>query len=305
MRQPINLALTKHLGKILTVAMLAIGIAVLLQVTPIRVDAARPTPIANGIDLDQAIKDANESKKADTIVLAAANSPYLIPNTLTISSKISIAGNGATIQGNNTFSICSVTSDGNLILNDLTVTGGAAAKGGGIYNAGGTVALNGCTISGNEAGGGGGIYNTSGGEVTLTNSSISDNTAGGDGGGIFNNGATGTVTLTNSSVDHNTAGAAAGIYNLSGTVTLEGSSVDHNTADIRGGGIYNLSGTVTVEGSSIKDNTAGLDGGGIFNATDLLNNGATATVNLTNSSVDDNTAGSDGGGASSNGQSFQ
>ena len=45
-------------------------------------------------------------------------------------------------------------------LSGLTITGGVAgnsAVGGGVYSDGGTVTLSNCTVSGNSAGGGGGL----------------------------------------------------------------------------------------------------------------------------------------------------
>jgi hypothetical protein len=96
--------------------------------------------------------------------------------------------------------------------------------------------------------------------VKLTNGSVD-----GDGGGILNHGA---VTLTNSSLSGNTAtGNGGGLANAdtpSGTApaaTFTDSPVSNNTARFYGGGIYNgLRGTLTTTGTSgspliIKDNT--------------------------------------------------
>ena len=59
--------------------------------------------------------------------------------------------------------------------------------------------INGTVLSGNSAVNGGGIDNFGGSAtLTLTNSTVSGNTAGGSGGGLFND--TGTMTLTSSTV---------------------------------------------------------------------------------------------------------
>jgi len=68
----------------------------------------------------------------------------------------------------------------------------------------GTITLTNCTVSGNTASDGGGIFNTnsnydSNGTITLANCTVSGNTASYNGGGIFNNNtnSNGTITLAN------------------------------------------------------------------------------------------------------------
>ena len=100
-------------------------------------------------------------------------------------------------------------------------------------------------VSNNMASGalalGGGILND-GTAVTITNTTITTNTAALEGGGIWNN--TGTVTIdTNSIINANVAQGTA--------------------ADNGGGAIYNSAGTVNVTGGSITNNTAlGTSGSG-------------------------------------------
>ena len=66
-------------------------------------------------------------------------------------------------------------------------------------NSGGTLTLTNSTVSGNSARHrGGGVYNN--GTATLTNSTVSGNDAYYGGGGVFNSG---TLTLTNSTVSGN------------------------------------------------------------------------------------------------------
>ncbi|MCA9110827.1 MAG: tandem-95 repeat protein, partial [Planctomycetaceae bacterium] len=87
-------------------------------------------------------------------------------------------------------------------------------------------------------------------------------TAGIGGGGIQNDG---TLTLTDSTVSGNTANdGGGGISNeTGGSVLLMQSTVSGNTAvRFTGGGIHN-SGTLTVEHSTIVGNSAGTDGGGL------------------------------------------
>jgi predicted outer membrane repeat protein len=109
----------------------------------------------------------------------------------------------------------------------------------------------------NEAGGIFNFYST----VTLTNSTVSENTADHQGGGIYSAGF-GTVTLTDSEVGNNTAGVGGSIENDS-AVTLENSKVIGNKANTGiGGGISNYLGTLTLTSSSVSGNTA-FGGGGI------------------------------------------
>jgi hypothetical protein len=165
-----------------------------------------------------------------------------------------------------------------------TVTGNTE---GGILN-GGTLTVSNSTVSGNSAGYGGGISN--GGTLTLDNSTIGDNSAhggGGDyfgyGGGILNNG---TLTAINSTVTGNSAHDGGGIYNLYGIfITLTNCTISGND----GGGIYQYSGTLTLDNSTVSGNSNyGFHGGGIFNE-----DGA---ITLTNSTVSGNSTDGHGGG---------
>ena len=200
---------------------------------------------------------------------------------------IGVNGNGATIDGTNSFRVFEVDGPGgNLTLNNVTITGGAAKMdfGGGIANLGGVVTLNRSQVTRNMAAeAGGGIASAtfdpaSVAKLTLNNSAVTGNSqtlppsqdpnavGGVGGGGIIN--LLGTATLNGSRVSHNTAngmvggGIANGDYmNFSGTtsfLTLNRSQVDDNKAPNAGGGggIQNLLGTVTLNGSEVNRNTA-------------------------------------------------
>jgi predicted outer membrane repeat protein len=156
------------------------------------------------------------------------------------------------------------------------------ASGGGIW-ARDAVTLVGSSVSGNGALGlnadGGGIYSPS---VSLTNSTVGENTAGGIGGGVravF-------ASLIDSSVLANTArGSGGGIF-ASGTVDLTNSTVSGNatTGDFaRGGGLL-ADEDIRLANSTVSGNTTtgrGADGGGVF---------ANGSVALINSTVSGNIA---------------
>ncbi len=137
--------------------------------------------------------------------------------------------------------------------------------------------------SGASASNGGGIRND--GTLTVTNSTVSGNTAESFGGGIWNNGMLSTLTITDSTVSGNTASSGGGIYN-DGRLTMTDSTVSGNTVTDFGGGIRNV-GTMTVTDSTVSGNRTDDAGGGI------LNDG---TLTVTNSTVSGNTAEFDGGG---------
>jgi hypothetical protein len=87
------------------------------------------------------------------------------------------------------------------------------------------------------AGGGGAIYKQDA-DLTLSNSTLSNN---------------------KSSYPDGTA-LGGGILNNGGDLTVLTSTITHNTGDFGGGGIFNLRGDVTVEESTIDGNTAGKAG---------------------------------------------
>jgi predicted outer membrane repeat protein len=135
-----------------------------------------------------------------------------------------------------------------------------------------TVAL----TNGSVVGNGGGILNR--GAVTLTNSSLSGNTATLNGGGLANadtpSGTTPAATFTRSPVSGNTALlSGGGIYNGErGTLTTTGVSgspliISGNTATLRGGGIAAVGSpatTTTLTQTAVNNNTALLTAGGVY-----------------------------------------
>jgi CSLREA domain-containing protein len=203
----------------------------------------------------------------------------------------------------------------------LTIEGGHAtspgflAFGGGILGrppATGTGAtyrltLTDTTVVNNTADLDGGGIDIEANTLILKNSTIRGNTATAttgtaNGGGINSPAAGGTLTITDSTVSGNTAsrGLGGGIHS-DGTMTLTNSTVSGNTAGAGGGigvpgnGGFSSGFTATLTNSTISGNSTNTgDGGGIF-----IGTGATAT--LTNVTVAANTAGSPGGGISISG----
>src|SRR5262245_40359850 len=104
-----------------------------------------------------------------------------------LQKSMTINGNGnvtvdrlATANGN--FSLFIVSPTITCGIDWLTISGGKADEGGGIYNSG-TLGLTNCTITGNSAGWmGGGIYNSSGATLNMFGSEVSNNHDVADGG---------------------------------------------------------------------------------------------------------------------------
>jgi CSLREA domain-containing protein len=197
--------------------------------------------------IDAESNDVTIDGNNTTRVLFVASGANVTLANLTITNGFVSAGNnGGGIQ-----------NDGALNLTSSVVSGNRADNGGGIINNGGGLTITNSTIDGNSAaanfGRGAGIYNN-GGTVNLTNSTVRNNgPADGNlvrGSGAYN-GPNSQLTLTNSTVSGNTAHEGAGIYNDSlagngGTVNLINSTISDNTATSAGGGLLNFSGA-TVE----------------------------------------------------------
>lgn len=143
----------------------------------------------------------------------------------------------------------------------------------------GTLTVANCTISGNSARDGGGVYVGEDNTVTLANSTISANRAGGDGGGVWNGQESTSVNLINSTVSGNKAQRGGGVYNgLAASITVTNSTISGNIASGNGGGVHSGDyGYVTLARALISGNTA-ISGRKIFND-------ETATVTAANFNV--------------------
>ncbi|QDT30334.1 putative outer membrane protein PmpI precursor [Gimesia panareensis] len=118
--------------------------------------------------------------------------------------------------------------------------------------------LSGVTFQTNRANRGGGVY-LAFGEMILSDSLISENTAEGYGGGLYNHGK---LTVVNSTISGNQASEGGGLFNMSGQSSLTGSTLANNTATTTGGGLSTSAGSVILENCTISGNHAGTSGGG-------------------------------------------
>ena len=118
----------------------------------------------------------------------------------------------------------------------------------------------------------GGVYNR--GDLKLEWVAVKNNTTSNDGGGIYGNG--GSLSITNSTVSGNSAMVAGGLRQNDGTATIVNSTITGNKADQFGGGIVAVGSVINVRNSTITSNDSGRLGGGI-----LTTIGATVLVKNT------------------------
>lgn len=185
----------------------------------------------------------------------------------TITGNVNLFGPGAdllTVRRNTggDYSVFSIGAGGKATLSGLTLANGHVDLGGGINNAG-TLALARVTLDTNTAtSSGGGVYNT--GSLAIEDSTISNNTAV-DGGGLYNT-TSGTASVTNTTISGNTATSyTAAITNIFGRlVTLTNSTIANNTG-VTEDGIYTASATTRLKNSIVTNqskptiNTDGVD----------------------------------------------
>ena len=229
--------------------------------------------------LRQALAAANDGDTIDFNLTYPATIALTSGELVVFDKSITISGPGANnlaVDGNGQSGVFYVNSrDGeNVTIDGLTITNGFNDYGGGIVNDGEyedrtTLTITNCTISGNSAGvSGGGIFSGAGSGlsfsmVTISNSTISGNSAG-DGGGMYNNGggaSSAALTVSNSTISGNSAtGNGDGIYNNHqqglGGVTLDLGSTILNTGG-SGENIFNIGGTVTSHGYNLSSDHGG------------------------------------------------
>jgi MBG domain (YGX type)/Bacterial Ig-like domain (group 3)/Chlamydia polymorphic membrane protein (Chlamydia_PMP) repeat len=194
-------------------------------------------------------------------------------NTLTITNS-TFSGNSGTYGGAVAQNSPSSRPGGTTNITNSTFSSNTAgppttsAEGAAIYTARGTVNVTGSTFSGNTAAyAGGAIENQA--TVNVDSSTFSGNSTHGSGGAISTGGSGATTTLTNSTVSSNSANQGAALDNESGATTnVSNSSLSSNSAG-NGGAIYNFgytgsTATVNVTNSTLASNTATTWGGAIY-----------------------------------------
>jgi hypothetical protein len=232
---------------------------------------------------EQGIRNAIAAGGDDTYTFDC-NGPEMVATEaeIVIDNDVILDGEGNLgVDGNDDHRLFSVTVGVTAELHGFTVIRGATSgthdfpeRGGGISNDG-TLTLTNSTVSASSFDG---IFNGRGGEMTISNCSVSGNTDAGiwndgaltvtgstvskNGKGIWNNGP---LAVTNSTVSGNFL--EGGVQNAEeGRLTLTNSTVSRNA----GGGIDN-DGTMTLTNSTVSGNMgkSGSIGGGIVNTASL------------------------------------
>ena len=168
---------------------------------------------------------------------------------------VTIRGNDATEEGGGILTYeTGLQVSGSRIIGDHT-----AGYGGGLWlYASDKAVLRTTQVRGNTAEDGGGIYDMTASVLAIAHSTIRCNHATADGGGIDNAGhgaGAGSAGLTDSTLSQNQAGGAGGGLLNAGTADLGGSKVEHNQAG-QGGGIFNAAGpgAVTLQATQVTGN---------------------------------------------------
>ena len=185
---------------------------------------------------------------------------------------------------------------------NATLIGNTAQRGGGLSMRGGLVTITRSTINQNTASGGNGIGTGGGanvdGTLHLSDSQVRSNSAG-DGGGLT---VAGEATVSNVTVTLNHATRhGGGIQAYFCDIEISDSVIHANTAAgphtspiVRGGGIRGLQSTISISGTTVSENQSVNEGGGIYLASSTAE---LASVTLTNNTMTDIAASFGGGGA--------
>ena len=279
---------------------LAAACLVLLCAMPVNLRAATLT-VTNTADSGPGTLRAALTNvvNGDTITFSVTGTITLTSGQLNVSNSVTLLGPGSgvlTVSGNKASGVFNVTGT-NVTISGLTIANGFADYGAGIYaggNSGSALAVSGCVLTNNSAGGnGGGIYNNPGVTMTVSNCTVSGNSAlNGSGGGLYNGGV---LTVIASTLGGNSAAySGGGIYNNPGvTLTVSNCIIAGNSAaNGWGGAICNYQGVLAIVGSTLSGNSAFGGGGGIVN--DGTSGSATLTINastFSGNSADDGVGG--------------
>lgn len=163
-------------------------------------------------------------------------------------------GSIATSDGGGIF----VQSNGNVRVDRAILSANHARDGGALAVSSGTLSVVDTTLSGNSAtNNGGGVFAFKS-SVEILRSTVSFNTSGSTGGGIENQGANATLTLTNVTLSGNSAASQGGALFNQRDASITNSTIAHNTSGSAGGAVAaSGSGSTTLKNTLLADNVNG------------------------------------------------
>jgi hypothetical protein len=301
----------------------ALGLAALSTVSTIPDASAAPdapavtATVTNCNDsgpgtLRQAVLDAT-SHEVVTFTTSLSCHTITLASTIDIAHDVTIDGPGPSsmsVSGNGAVGVFHIESDVTVAISGLTIEKGSAPNGGGIFNDG-RMTVSDSSLSDNSATTGGGAI-WSNGSVEVTDSTLSENSADYYGGAIYS-ASNGALSVTDSSLSDNSATsfeinypgyAYGGGIAAYGTATVANTTLDGNRAasfggGSGGGGIY-VGGTMSVTDTTVSGNSNSI----VVGANDG-DGGAgienVGTLNVTDSTLAENTTNVNGGGLDNGG----
>ena len=244
---------------------------------------------------DCSLREAVNYSSAGAYIELQYSGIYTLVSRLLVNRSMTIAGHewDTPISGGNATRLFRVTA-GTVTIKDMVMTAGSTNldPGGGAIENLTTLSLDNvliynCTATARP---GGGIYNS--GQLTITDSTFSGNTAGTYGGAVHSYGAAATATLEDTVVQSNHANVGGGVSSEEGGLTLTRCRLELNesTSTSGGGGAVRMqNGTAAITDCAFDSNNAYASGGAIWAS-------SVDPLSLTGCTFQDNTCDGAGGG---------
>lgn len=273
-------------GALAASALIAAGVPWMALTPPA---SAATFAVTNGNDagagsLRQAVLDANASAGADVIAinLPAGSVITLTTGELRSTDALTVNGPAGGVEVRSSTAARVFDQDTTLPISftNVSLTGSGASVGGGagVLGAGGDVSITNGTISNGVTDGvGGGIAMD--GNLTLTKARITGNFNGGSapGGGFY---VQGDVVMTDTEISDNVASGDGGAGLADGNVTATSSLISGNQSLDDGGGLA-VGGSLAFTGGRIHKNvTSGIGGGAYVNSGSATFTESTVSENL-------------------------
>jgi beta-glucanase (GH16 family) len=206
----------------------------------------------------------SDTLAGQTITLSSG--PYILGKNVNIDGS---AAPGLTINGNHADRILIVNAGASASVSNLVIANGEATDLAGGILINGNLTLDHVVVQNNHVNtasfdpstdfwkGGGGIYVGGGGMLQMNNTTVRDNsTQLVDGGGLYGFPGS-TITITNSTISGNTAGNTGGAFRSLGNASIMNSTLSGNQSlSWHGGAIFHTDGNLSLSYTTIANNIA-------------------------------------------------